>query len=140
MILRHVDSLHMLGVIAMQTNRFEMAVNLISEAIRLKGAVATFHCDLGNALDSLGRYDEAIIAYNEALRLDPNSFDAHNNLGNALINSGKLDEAARQHFERAVEMQAAQCLLPTRIWVMFTERRRCQKSYRVLRKGDQSRS
>ena len=52
----------MLGVVAMQTKRFEMAVSLIKEAIRLKGTMSTFHCDLGNALDSLGRSEEAIIA------------------------------------------------------------------------------
>jgi protein O-GlcNAc transferase len=89
----HVDSLHMLGVIAMQTSQFELAVDLIKEAIRLRGSVASFHCNLGNALDSLGRFDEAIRAFNEALKLNPSDFDAHNNLGTALLNSGRLDAA-----------------------------------------------
>ena len=36
----HVHSLHKLGVVATQTNRLEVAVALIGEAIRLKGTVA----------------------------------------------------------------------------------------------------
>jgi protein O-GlcNAc transferase len=96
-----VDSLHMLGVVAWRTQRFEMAVKLISEAIRLKDTVASFHCDLGIVLDSLGRFEEAIKSYTEALKLDPFGLLIHNSFGNTSLKLGRLGDAIA-HFEQVL--------------------------------------
>ena len=47
---RHPDSLHLLGVLAHQVGRSDVAVELIGQAIAARGDVAFFHNNLGNAL------------------------------------------------------------------------------------------
>ena len=43
------DAIHLLGLIAHQVGKHGMAVEYIERAIRLKGNVAAFHNNLGNA-------------------------------------------------------------------------------------------
>jgi protein O-GlcNAc transferase len=56
----HADALQLLGVIAAQAGRFELAVQYISRAIRKRPSDPTFHNNLGNALKGQGRLAEAI--------------------------------------------------------------------------------
>src|SRR5437870_6003479 len=56
----HVDSLHLLGVIAHQAGRYEMAVDLIRKAIALNDRIPPFHNNIGLALDALGRAQDAV--------------------------------------------------------------------------------
>ena len=67
---RHAGAMHLLGqVIAPQAGRYEVAVELISNAIRLDGFHATFHANLGEAYRGLGRLAEAKVCYEQALRI-----------------------------------------------------------------------
>jgi len=89
----HADSLHLLGVIARQSGRSDIAVELIEKAIRLNANSAPYHSNLGNALRDLRRLDEAVAAYSAAIDLKPDYAEAYGNLGNALRELGRLDEA-----------------------------------------------
>ena len=91
---KHADALHLLGVIAAQVGKHEVAVGYISRAIRLKGHVAAFHNNLGNALRDQGKLDEAVASYRRARKLNPDYAEAAYNLGNVLRDQDKLDEAA----------------------------------------------
>lgn len=101
---RNPDGLHLLGVVACQTGRHALAIDLITKAIRLRKDVADYHSNLGNALRGQGRLADAIARYRRAIALQPDHADAHNNLGNALQRQGRLDEAA-QHYERALDIK-----------------------------------
>jgi len=90
---RHADSLHMLGTIAGQTGRNDIAVDFISQSIVLKPHLAEAHNDLGNALYENGKLDGAISAYRQGIALKPNFPEACSNLGRALRKKGQLDEA-----------------------------------------------
>jgi tetratricopeptide (TPR) repeat protein len=90
---QHADSLHLLGVIAIQSGRHDLAVDLIGQAITLNGTVALFHCNLGAALKPLGRVADAINSFWRAVSLDPAHADAHSNLGAALKETGELEQA-----------------------------------------------
>ncbi len=90
---RHADALHMLGVLAAQANRRDIALDLIRQAIAIRPGFADAQNNLGNVLKELGRTDEAIAAYREAIRIKPNYSSAHSNLGNALRDKGLLEEA-----------------------------------------------
>ena len=46
----HADALHLLGVVAHQTKRHDLAVELISQAIKQNGQNAAYFCNLGIAL------------------------------------------------------------------------------------------
>jgi len=90
---RHADSLHLLGMVAYQARQYEVAVNLIGQAIGVNAKVAYYHSNLGLALNAQGKLDAAVARFRQALALDPNDVEACNNLGNALKDQGKLDEA-----------------------------------------------
>ena len=89
----HVDALHLLGVLAHQCGRHDIAVDLIGQAIRLNDQVAAFHSNLGAALKDLGRLDEALASYGAALRLQADFADALYNRGVVLQALGHRDDA-----------------------------------------------
>lgn len=91
---RHADALHFLGVLAHQTGRNALAVDLIGRAIAQNGRVPAFHNNLGNALKALGKLQEAAASYAGALVHKPNHVGALFNLGLVLQMQGKLEEAA----------------------------------------------
>jgi tetratricopeptide (TPR) repeat protein len=90
---RHADAHHCLGVLAHQTGRNDVAVELVSTAIRLKPNFAEAYSNLGAALNGLRRFDEAAAAFNTAIRLRPDYADGHYNLGTTLTSLGRFDEA-----------------------------------------------
>jgi predicted O-linked N-acetylglucosamine transferase (SPINDLY family) len=89
----HVDALHLLGVLAAQTRRYDVAVDLIGRAIALRPNFPEAHNNLGNALLESGHPDQAVAACRRAVELKPNYADAHYNLGNALRAQVRLEEA-----------------------------------------------
>jgi len=86
-------ALHLLGVIAHQVGKHEIAFDFISEAIAIRPDDSEPYNNLGLVLYGLGRRDEAEISYNKAISIKPDYFEAHYNLSNALREQGKLDEA-----------------------------------------------
>ena len=91
---RHAGSLHLLGLIAEQLGRHEIAAELIGKAVAIDGRVPVFHYHLASAHHSLGRLGEAEASYRKAIALRPDYLEAHNNLGLALKDQGKPDAAA----------------------------------------------
>src|SRR5499433_168771 len=100
----HVDSLHLLGVIAHQVGRHNMAVDLIRKAIALNDRIPAFQNNIGLALDALGRTQDAVGYYRRAIALKPTYVEAHNNLGATLQTQSKLDEAL-VHYQRALALR-----------------------------------
>jgi tetratricopeptide (TPR) repeat protein len=94
---RHADSLHLLGVIATGSGRYDAAVEWIGRALEVAPGFAAAHHNLGNALLALGRADAAVAAYNTGLRLQPRRAAGHYNLANALSRLGRLDEAIENY-------------------------------------------
>ena len=95
------DALQLLGVIAHQVVRNDVAVDLIRRAIAEKPGVAEFHNNLGAALNALGRAGEAAEACRRAVELKPKYPEAHFNLGAALKAGGAFDDALAA-FRRAI--------------------------------------
>jgi tetratricopeptide (TPR) repeat protein len=100
----HVDTLHMLGVLAYQAARPEAAIDLIGRAIALQGDNATFHNNIGEAYRYLGRLDDAVAHFAKATDLDPYAAEGHMNLGNARKQQGRLDEAIAG-YQRALDLK-----------------------------------
>ena len=55
---RHAPALHLLGLVALQAGRADVAVEFISQAIRIDGGQAAYHANLGEAYRGLGRLDD----------------------------------------------------------------------------------
>ncbi len=90
----HVECLHHLGVIALQTGRHDDAKSLIAEAIARDDRIPECHYHIGLACALLGDMDAAAVHNRRAIELVPDYADAHLNLGNVLRAQGKPDESA----------------------------------------------
>lgn len=95
----NADAMHLLGVLAQQVGRLDLAVEWIGRAIAINASESTYYCNLGNALAAQANFDAAIAACRRALGLKPECAEAYNNMGNAHKGLGQLDEAiaAYQH-------------------------------------------
>jgi tetratricopeptide (TPR) repeat protein len=93
----HADALHLLGVIASQVGRHDVAVDLIGRAIAqvgdLGGDHSHFHANLGLALAGLKRFDEALASFERALAARSDYAEALCHRGDTLRQLGRLDEA-----------------------------------------------
>ena len=98
---RHVDALHLLGVVAYQLGRIDEAVGLIGEAIMLVCDEPTFYSNLGLAFRAQGKLEEAEASFERALSYKPDYAEAHSNLGVVLQDQGRLEEAAAS-LEKAI--------------------------------------
>ena len=99
----HADVLHLLGVLASQTERSAMAIDLISRAIDLNPDAAAYHCNLCEICRRAGQLDRAISHGRSAIRLNAKSALNHCNLGVALREKGLLEESIAAH-RRAVSL------------------------------------
>jgi tetratricopeptide (TPR) repeat protein len=100
----HADSLHLLGMVALQTGRNDAALALIRRAIASNAGDASYHTDLGIALQMQGKLEEAVGCYDRAIELRPDRVAAHCNRGVALHFLGRLDEA-EPSLERAIALR-----------------------------------
>lgn len=89
----HADSLHLLGVIALQTGHPEPALELVRRAVELRPDGAVYYNNLGQILERLSRWDEAASSYARAMELDPGYPEPLNNLGHVLERQDRLAEA-----------------------------------------------
>ena len=100
----HADALHLLGVIAHQVGKHEIAVEYITRAIALNPTAAEYHSNIGEAYRALARLNEAEASFQQALALKPATAEAMNNLGAVLQAQDKLEEAVA-HYQRAVALK-----------------------------------
>lgn len=100
----HPDALHLLGVVAHQSQRHELAVQYIGQAIVGNATIPVYHNNLGEAYRALGRVSEARGCYEQALELDPACALAHFHLGLLSYELGQPAEA-QHHYERAAALE-----------------------------------
>ena len=100
----HVDALHLLGMLALQTKRTDRGIRLLDKVIRLRPDLASAHSNRGIALRDLNRLPEAIASYDRAIALEPDSAALHNNRGIALRDLRRLPEALAC-YDRAIALK-----------------------------------
>ena len=100
----NADALHLMGVMAYQSGKHEIAFDYISRALQVRPDVPHFLGNLGLVHQALGRFDDAIATYRRALELNPSFATAHSNLGTALKERGRLEEAVAS-YGRAIAAQ-----------------------------------
>jgi predicted O-linked N-acetylglucosamine transferase (SPINDLY family) len=101
---RHFHALHLLGVIALQRNQAELAVELIGTALGIEPSNVAACVNYGSAQHELGRFDEAIACYEKAVSLKPDCAEAFHNRGNAL-RALKRHAAAVDSYDKALELK-----------------------------------
>jgi protein O-GlcNAc transferase len=127
------DCLHMMGMLAFQTGRSDLAVQHLRRAVALKPSAADYHKNLGGVLRELGLAGDAITAYRKALRRHPRVPEIHRNLGCALSDTGQLERAA-DSFRTAAGLNP--CYVDAandlgNVWLFSTGRRKRSPASRV---------
>lgn len=89
----HAFALHLLGIIAHQCGKSELALELIGKAIRQNDNVALFHANAGEMYRQLGKLEEAVRHGERAVALDANMASAHSNLGIAYFDQEDYQRA-----------------------------------------------
>jgi tetratricopeptide (TPR) repeat protein len=89
----HAASLHMLGVLALQSDRTDLALERIQAAIVIDPRQPAFHNSLGEACFAKRDWPQAKACFRRAVELDPDAAGAHYNLGLLYQQEGDLDSA-----------------------------------------------
>ena len=100
---RHPLALHLLGVIAHQSGKTDLAIDLLGKAIESNPNIARFHANLGEMYRLQKQIDKAIASGERAVALDPDMAEAHCNLGIAYYDL-KDYAKARQCQQRALKL------------------------------------
>ncbi|HEX3725388.1 MAG TPA: tetratricopeptide repeat protein, partial [Pirellulales bacterium] len=100
----HADAWHLLGLVALQTQRQQQAIEAISQAIAITPSQVRYHADLGEAYRAGGQLSEARACYLRALALSPAYVPAHYNLALALEAAREFLPAER-HFREVLRLE-----------------------------------
>lgn len=95
----HVDALQLLGLIAHQSGRSEIAITYIRRAIERGGQTPEIYCNLGAAYLGVRQTDEAIAQFREAIRRRPDFALGHHNLAEALRKNDQANLAVHSYRE-----------------------------------------
>jgi tetratricopeptide (TPR) repeat protein/2-polyprenyl-3-methyl-5-hydroxy-6-metoxy-1,4-benzoquinol methylase len=100
---RHADSLHNLGLIALQADNAAAAAELIGKAIAVNDRVAEYHYNIALAWRAQNRMDDVATHLERAIALRGDYALAHLNLGNVRREHGRLADAIAC-YERAIAL------------------------------------
>jgi protein O-GlcNAc transferase len=90
---QHADSLNLLGVMAYQLGRYDVAIESISQAIHVRNDVPFYYNNLGAAFKEQGKLVEALANVDRALIIRPDYVEALNNRGNVLADLKRYEES-----------------------------------------------
>ena len=90
---RHFDALHLLGVIAAQTNNPQQALALFDRALAVDSSFADAHFNRGTALQNLKQWRPALASYDRAIAMKPELAEAYSNRAVVLTELKQLEAA-----------------------------------------------
>ncbi len=98
---RNADALHLLGFLAYQVGRPEIAIEHIKQAIEISPGFSAYHSNLGIVYRSQGRVDDAMNCYKRAFEIDPRNADCCNNI--AILHADRREtQQAIEWYNRAI--------------------------------------
>jgi len=116
----HPIATQLMGVLAYQVGKVELAVEYISKAIEIQPDYAEAHYNLGKALKDLGRMEESVASYKKAIDIKPNDVDSHYNLANTLKDMERFDDAMAS-YRKAISIKPDFAEAHSNLGVVFKE-------------------
>jgi len=98
----HADTLHLMGLLSLQAEQYDQAVDWIARAIQREPKLI-FLTSLGTCLSKQGRREEALQVFDKAIQLKPDDANLWRDLGNALAELGRTAEAVLS-FQHALKL------------------------------------
>ena len=97
----HADVLHLVGLIAYQTDKADQAADLIGRAVALDPNNTVLHYHHGMALQKTRNFEAALASYDRAIAIAPENVDALLNRGNVLAALKQFDAAILSYNDAA---------------------------------------
>ncbi|HIN30997.1 TPA: tetratricopeptide repeat protein, partial [Candidatus Poribacteria bacterium] len=131
---RNADALHLLGVVAYQVGRHEIAVNLITHAIEIDPQQVEAYNNLGIVFKEQKKLEKSIQTYHKAIEINPDHAEAHYNLGNAYQEQGKSEKSI-QAYHKAIKIQPDYAEVYNNLGIVFKEQGKSEKSIQAYHKA-----
>ena len=133
---QNADALHLLGVSVYQSEQYDIAINLITQAIQIDSTKPLFFTNLGNAFQKQGKLEKSVQAYQKAIQIQPDYADAYYNLGNAFQKQGKLEKSV-QAYQKAIQIQPGYAEAYFNLGNSLREQGKLKESTQALQKAVQ---
>jgi tetratricopeptide (TPR) repeat protein len=98
----HADTLHLMGLLSLQAQQYDLAVEWLARAIR-QDTQPKFLLTLGTTLWQSGRREEALKVFEKAVQLRPENADLWKKLGDMLVEAGRPADALLS-FQQALKL------------------------------------
>lgn len=99
----NAEATHLMGLLALQTGKLDMAEHFFNTAIELDSSKPEFVVNLGVVYYLKRNFKKAKKLFNRAIEMDKSYFEAYANLGKILAEENDL-ENAREHLVKAVNL------------------------------------
>jgi tetratricopeptide (TPR) repeat protein len=126
------DILHLLSVIALQTDKPETAARHLDQIIAANPQAADMHDLLGVTLRRMDRCEEAIKSFEKAISINSKIAKYHYHLANTLRYDGQLDRAI-DHYEQAIALEPSLTDARYNLGQCFTDMGRLEDAEEVFR-------
>ncbi|MBV8924282.1 MAG: tetratricopeptide repeat protein [Bradyrhizobium sp.] len=123
----HSDSMHLMGMLCIAAQRYELAIEWFAMAIRQNPGVADYFVNLGMALQRKERFDEAIRSYDRALLLNPDQLGVWLRMAELLLQQERFDEAIKC-FDRAVTLDGERADIWYRMGEILKQQKRTDEA------------
>ncbi len=133
---RNADAIHLLGVSVYQSEQYDIAVSLITQAIQIDSTKPLFFTNLGNVFQKQGELEKSTQAYQKAIQIQPDYVDAHYNLGNVFQKQGELEKST-QAYQKAIQIQPDYADAYFNLGNSLREQGKLEESTHALRKAIQ---
>lgn len=100
---QEVTALNYLGILYLQENNFQAALDCFNKAINIEPQNLSLYLHLANTFKLQGSYPQAITVLQQLIQKNPHYTPAYNNLGSVYFAQGNLTEAI--HYYRAATKQ-----------------------------------
>jgi len=118
---------YLIGVIYLQSKKFELAVDFFEKTINLDKNNLGAYNNLGASLQQLRRFEQAVKVYEKVLSLKPDFTDALNNLATCFANLKKYDQAI-SYFEKILKINKNNSVVYNNLGNIYKELNQHKKS------------
>ncbi len=130
----NAEALHLLGVIALQTKRYQAASELIQRAITSNATNATFFANLGRVQLELRQHEEALGSFDAAIALKSDYAKAYSGRGDAQRQLGQL-QAALISYQQAAKLEPHNADAHNNLGTVFQELQQLEEALACFRQA-----
>lgn len=133
-------AIHMLGQLAFQSGRDDIAAKLFHQAATIDPKNAGYHRDFAETLFFMGHYKDTLMAINRSIQINQNDPKAHFIAGNGLMHMGENEQAIKA-FKHTIKMDPNHSFAHNNLGSVYEKEDKLKEAknhYELAMKVDQS--